>query len=94
VSDRAFKFGRGVRRAIGPGPRAQRMSKFHLGDEIIFLKGTYSVNYFKLDCKSKELLQELLELGVSGVFPHITIVLLIFVTLPHQWLQMNTLLLC
>jgi hypothetical protein len=37
---------------------------------------------FKLDCKPKELLQEILELGLCGVFPNITIAPSIFVTLP------------
>jgi hypothetical protein len=36
----------------------------------------------KFDCKPKELLQEILDLGLSGVFPYITIVLCIFVSLP------------
>jgi hypothetical protein len=36
---------------------------------------------FKLDCKPKELLQEILKLGHSGVFPNITIALHIFVIL-------------
>jgi hypothetical protein len=35
-----------------------------------------------LDCKPKELLQEILELGLSEAFPNITIALLIFVSLP------------
>jgi hypothetical protein len=49
-----------------------------LGDGIIFLRRTYSVN-FKLDCKPEELLQEILKLGHSGVFSNITIALHIFV---------------
>jgi hypothetical protein len=36
----------------------------------------------KLNCKPKELLQKILKLGLSGMFPNITIVLLIFVSLP------------
>jgi hypothetical protein len=41
-----------------------------IGD-IIFLKTTCSVN-LKLDCNPKQLLQEMLELGLSGVFSDIT----------------------
>ncbi|CAM4709907.1 unnamed protein product [Lepidochelys kempii] len=52
-----------------------------LSDEVIFLKQIYSINC-KLDCKPKELLQEILECGLSGVFPNITIALHIFVSLP------------
>jgi hypothetical protein len=37
----------------------------------------HSVN-FKLDCKPKELLQEIFELGLSVVFPNITSTLRIF----------------
>jgi hypothetical protein len=37
---------------------------------------------FKLDCKPKKLLQEILELGLSGLFPNNTISLRIFVSLP------------
>jgi hypothetical protein len=42
-----------------------------LDDEIIFLERTYCVKC-KLDCKPKKLLQEILILGLSGVFPNIT----------------------
>jgi hypothetical protein len=49
-----------------------------LGDKTVFLKRAYSVNY----CKQKELFQEILELGFSGVFPKITVVLFIFISLP------------
>jgi hypothetical protein len=44
-------------------------------DEIIFLRMTYSVN-FELRCKQKELLQEILEFGLSGAFPNISTALL------------------
>jgi hypothetical protein len=37
---------------------------------------------FQLDCIPKELLQDTLKLGLTGVFPNITIALHIFVTLP------------
>ncbi|XP_065650734.1 zinc finger MYM-type protein 1-like [Hydra vulgaris] len=50
-------------------------------DEIIFLKQIYSTN-FTSDCKPKELFQEILELGLSGVFPNISIALRIFISLP------------
>jgi hypothetical protein len=36
----------------------------------------------KFNCKQKELPQEILELGLSGMFPVTTISLCIFVTLP------------
>ncbi|EMP31428.1 Bromodomain-containing protein 8, partial [Chelonia mydas] len=52
-----------------------------LSDKFIFLKQIYSMN-FKLNCTPKELLQEMLELGLSGVFPNITLALRIFVSLP------------
>jgi hypothetical protein len=39
---------------------------------------------FKSDCKSKELLQETLELGLSGMFPNSTVALCIFVSLPES----------
>jgi hypothetical protein len=71
------------RRAIWPGPQAQRMSKLQ---QIVVMrssssKRTYSVN-FKLDCKPKILLQEILELEVSGTFPNMTIAVRILVSLP------------
>jgi hypothetical protein len=37
---------------------------------------------FKLDCKPKELLQEILQLGLAVVFPNITIALCSLVSLP------------
>jgi hypothetical protein len=37
---------------------------------------------FKLDCKPSELLQEILNHGLRGVFPYVTIALHIFFTLP------------
>ncbi|XP_065650752.1 uncharacterized protein LOC136078864 [Hydra vulgaris] len=52
-----------------------------ISDEIIFLKQIYSTN-FTSDCKPKELFQEILELGLSGVFPKILIALQIFISLP------------
>ncbi|XP_065672106.1 zinc finger MYM-type protein 1-like [Hydra vulgaris] len=52
-----------------------------ISDEIIFLKQIYSTN-FTSDCKPKELFQEILELGLSGVFPNISIALRIFISLP------------
>jgi hypothetical protein len=55
------------------------MSK-DLGGEIIFPK--IKIVNFKLDYKSKELLQEILELELSGVFPNITIAPRILVSLP------------
>jgi predicted nucleotide-binding protein (sugar kinase/HSP70/actin superfamily) len=35
-----------------------------------------------LHCKPKDLLQDILELGLTGVFPNITIALHIFINLP------------
>jgi hypothetical protein len=52
-----------------------------LSDEIIFLKRTYCVS-FKLYCKPKKLLHEILELELTGVFSNIAIALYIFVGLP------------
>jgi hypothetical protein len=51
------------------------------GVETTFLKRTSSMN-FQLDCIPKELLQDTIKLGLTGVFPNITIALHIFVTLP------------
>jgi hypothetical protein len=52
-----------------------------LGDEIIFLRRTYCVNV-KLNCKPKGMLQEILKLRLSGVFPNITTAFHTFVSLP------------
>lgn len=52
-----------------------------LCDEVIFLRRIYSAN-FHVDCKPKELLKEILKLGLSGVFPNVTIALRIFLSLP------------
>jgi len=57
-----------------------QISKY-FGDDIIFLKRIYSVN-FKLACKLTELLQGILELEVSGVFTNIA--LRISVSLPSS----------
>jgi hypothetical protein len=46
------------------------------------LRSSFSEGHILLDCKPKELLQEILELGLSAVFPNITITLRIFVSLP------------
>jgi hypothetical protein len=53
----------------------------YLGDEITFRERICPVN-FKFDCKSKALLQEILELGLSGVFRNVTIALRLYVSLP------------
>jgi hypothetical protein len=37
---------------------------------------------FKLDCKPKKLLQEILKLGLCGVLPHITIAFCVLCQLP------------
>jgi hypothetical protein len=58
-----------------------------LGDMIIFLKSTYPVD-LKLNCKLKGMHQEILVLGLCGVFPNSTIALRICVS---QWLHINTL---
>ena len=52
-----------------------------LGDEILFLKRIYDSN-FKLECTPIILLKEIFELGLSGVFPNLTIALRIFISLP------------
>jgi hypothetical protein len=64
------------------------MSKF-LRVDILFLKGTHSVNC-KLAWKPKELLQEILELELSAVFLNIATALRIL----RQWLQVNALSMC
>jgi hypothetical protein len=51
-----------------------------VGNSCFFFKRTYSVN-FKLDCKPKELLQDILELGLSEEFPNNINALRIFVCL-------------
>ena len=52
-----------------------------LENEVLLLKRIYGAN-FKLDCTPKKLLEEILGLGLLGVFPHITIALRIFISLP------------
>ena len=52
-----------------------------LSEELIFLKRIYSTN-FKMGCNPKELLQEILELGLSAMFPNTILALRIFVSLP------------
>jgi hypothetical protein len=54
---------------------------------------TYFVN-FKFDYKHKELLKEILELGISAVFPHITMHCVFLPLFLHQWLQVNELPVC
>jgi hypothetical protein len=63
----------GARRTIWPKTQVQRGLKLKgyiiskdPGDEIVFLKRTYSVN-FKLDFKPKEFLKKILEIGPSRV---------------------------
>jgi hypothetical protein len=43
-----------------------------------------SIGLFFLNCLLKELLQEMLRLGLSGVFPNITIALHILISLPSS----------
>jgi hypothetical protein len=72
----------------------QKMSTFqNLGDEIIFLKRTYSVK-FKLDCKPKELLQARLDLEFSRVFPNMTAKLYFLSVCLQQWLQVKAISMC
>ncbi|XP_065682505.1 uncharacterized protein LOC136095772 [Hydra vulgaris] len=52
-----------------------------LENEVLFFKRFYGAN-FKLDCTPNKLLEEILGLGLSGVFPNITIALRIFISLP------------
>lgn len=52
-----------------------------ISEEILFLKRIYNTN-FKLECKPTNILAELLELGLSTVFPNVTISLRIFLSLP------------
>lgn len=52
-----------------------------LCDEVIFFRRIYSTN-FHVQSKPKDLLQEIIKLGLSGVFPNVTIALRIFLCLP------------
>jgi hypothetical protein len=67
------------------GPQAQRMSKFQ---KILVMRSSFSKRHilwtFKLDCKPKELLQEILGPGLCGLFPNIIIAMRIFVSLPES----------
>jgi hypothetical protein len=86
----AYQKGKEGRRTIWPGPQAQSIYKLKkkLGDEIIFLNRTSSVN-FKFDCKLKKLLQEYSNLDSLGCFlisPSNCIFLSVCL---HQWLKIN-----
>lgn len=61
--------------------------------EVIFLERARSVD-FKLDCRPKELMQEIFELRLPGIFPSITIVLSIFVSFLNQWVHVNAFSMC
>jgi hypothetical protein len=65
--------------ALASSSKAIYISK-DFGDENIFKERTYFVN-FKLDYKVKELLQEILALGFSGMFSYITVALHTFLSL-------------
>jgi hypothetical protein len=71
-----------ARASSSNGCQAQRMSKFQ---EILLMRSSSSKGHnlwiLKLDCKQEELLQVVIELGLSGVIPNITIILHISVSL-------------
>jgi hypothetical protein len=50
--------------------------------------------FFKLNCKLNKLLQQILDLGPSGMFSNIATALHIFSVHLHQWFWVNVLLMC